>query len=216
MGHRGHDPWRIQAARKRPERSRRWFLDTPLQKDFVVRNEWRFIGDRGLRANIACWPWTWNGKAACCLATSMATAVDHGHRRSSGPRFKPRWDMCSRSRRPVVGKPVDGCRRTDTSMGSGTGLRRRQNTFRANVLRSGFMGSPKTGVFCRGELPLRRLRRVWNVDCAGGACGLADLRHVARTEHVPGAFWRQRGRAIPVPRLCRGCASTSTTCGARW
>ena len=123
------------------------FLDMPLQKDFVVRNEWRFIGDRGMRANIAL------------------SAVDMERQGGMfGDLVAPRWTMNTNIQRAEVQAKVGyvlpgeegrswgsqwslSTHRHNTIWGSE--LRRRPEHVPGQILRSGSWGR-RTGRSLRG------------------------------------------------------------------
>ena len=180
------------------------FLDMPLQKDFVVRNEWRFLGDRGLRANIAL------------------SAVDMerkgGMLGGDGP---PRWTMDTDVQRAEVqakvGYVLPG--EEGRSWGSQWSLSTHQhlhhfgarsyhgvqNTFQGKVLRSGFMGSPNWA-FSTGVSYLYDdfdESGTWTAPAV--PVDVPTYDSLARTESVPGAFlettWSGNPRATVVSGL---------------
>jgi outer membrane cobalamin receptor len=186
------------------DRNNDGFLDMPLQEDFVVRNEWRFIGDRGMRANIAL------------------SAVDMDREGGMiGDVATPRWTMDTDVQRAEmqakVGYVLPG--KEGRSWGSQWSLSTHrqqhqfgvrtydgiQNTFRGKILRSGFMGSPDWA-FSVGMSYLYD-----DFDESGSWTALAVPEDVpttdslARTESVPGAFlettWSGHPRATVVSGL---------------
>ena len=179
------------------DRNQDLFLDMPLQKDFVVRNEWRFVGDRGLRAEFAL--------------SGVDMNRDGGIVGEEGIAASP-WAASTEIQRAEVNAKVGYVLpgQEGRSWGSqwsasthrhwhGFGNRHyegQQNTFRANVLRIGFLGSENrqfsAGVsylyddFLESGRGMRRRRKPMQRTprgCAPSTC--------------LGPFWRPRGRAIP-------------------
>ena len=180
------------------------FMDTPLRKDGVVRNEWRFIGDRGLRANISVMgvdmereggilpgdivatPWV----AATEIQRAEVNAkVGYVLPGQEGRSWGSQWTASTHRHWHRFGnRYYDG----------------QQNTFRANVLRSGFLGSVdrqfSAGVSYLYDDFLER--GTWG---AAPTEEEANPEEWARTEHVPGAFlettWTGHPRGMVVAGL---------------
>ena len=180
------------------------FLDMPLQKDFVVRNEWRFIGDRGMRANIAL---VRRGHGAGRRHVwGLGPRAGPWTRTSNVPRSKPRWGMCFRARKGGRGAASGRCRRTDTSTTFGVrnydGV---QNTFRGKILRSGFMGSPDWAFSAGVSYLYDDFDESGTWTAPAVPVDLPTYDSLARTESVPGAFlettWSGNPRATVVSGL---------------
>ena len=186
------------------DRNQDGFLDTPLRQDGVVRNEWRFIGDRGLRANISV----------------MGVDMERDGGMVPGDIVATPWVATTEIQRAEVNAKVGyvlpgqdgrswGSQWTASTHRHWHGFGNRsydgqQNTFRANVLRSGFLGSEdrqfSAGVSYLYDDFLER--GTWGaapteVECEPGVW--------ARTEHVPGAFlettWTGNPRGMVVAGL---------------
>ena len=180
------------------------FMDTPLRKDGVVRNEWRFIGDRGLRANISVMGVDMRREGGMVLGDIVATP----------------WVAATDIQRAEVNAKVGyvlpgqegrswGSQWTASTHRHWHGFGNRyydgqQNTFRANVLRSGFLGSQdrqfSAGVSYFYDDFLER--GTWG---AAPTEVDANPEEWARTEHVPGAFlettWTGHPRGMVVAGL---------------
>ena len=180
------------------------FMDTPLRKDGVVRNEWRFIGDRGLRANISV----------------MGVDMEREGGMVPGDIVATPWVATTEIQRAEVNAKVGyvlpgqegrswGSQWTASTHRHWHGFGNRyydgqQNTFRANVLRSGFLGSEdrqfSAGVSYFYDDFLER--GTWG---AAPTEVDANPEEWARTEHVPGAFlettWTGHPRGMVVAGL---------------
>ena len=90
--------------KKENDRNQDLFLDMPLQEDFVVRNEWRFVGDRGLRAEFALSGVDMNRDGG--IAGEEALRLHRGPpaQKFSAPKSTPRWAMCCPGRQAVRGE----------------------------------------------------------------------------------------------------------------
>ena len=184
------------------DRNQDLFLDMPLQKDFVVRNEWRFVGDRGLRAEFAL--------------SGVDMNRDGGIVGEEGIAASP-WAASTEIQRAEVNAKVGyvlpgqegrswGSQWTASTHRHWHGFGNRhyegqQNTFRANVLRVGFLGS-ENRQFSAGVSYLYDdflESGTWNASPT--ATNAADTTWM-RTEHVPGAFlettWTGNPRAMVV------------------
>ena len=111
---------------------------TCRRKRTVVRNEWRFVGDRGWRANLGLTGVDMEREGGMVSEDIVATpwVAELAHR----VEVNAKWVMCCQVR-VVLGESMDG---VDPQHWLGFGNRHydgQQNTFRANVLRSGFLGS---------------------------------------------------------------------------
>ena len=180
------------------------FMDTPLRKDGVVRNEWRFIGDRGLRANISV----------------MGVDMEREGGMVPGDIVAIPWVATTEIQRAEVNAKVGyvlpgqegrswGSQWTASTHRHWHGFGNRyydgqQNTFRANVLRSGFLGS-EDRQFSAGVSYLYDdffERGTWG---AAPTEEEANPEEWARTEHVPGAFlettWTGNPRGMVVAGL---------------
>ena len=180
------------------------FLDTPLRKDGVVRNEWRFVGDRGLRADIAllgvdmereggmvpndivATPWVARTEIQRAEVNAKVGYVLPGQ---EGRSWGSQWTASTHRHWHGFGnRTYDG----------------QQNTFRANVLRSGFLGSEdrqfSAGVSYLYDDFLES--GTWNASPS--ETNATDTTW-ARTEHVPGAFlettWNGNPRGMVVAGL---------------
>lgn len=180
------------------------FMDTPLRKDGVVRNEWRFIGDRGLRANISVMgvdmerkggmvpidfvaiPWVATTEIQRAEVNAKVGYVLPGQ---EGRSWGSQWTASTHRHWHGFGnRYYDG----------------QQTTFRANVLRSGFLGSEdrqfSAGVSYLYDDFLER--GTWG---AAPTEVEANPEEWARTEHVPGAFlettWTGNPRGMVVAGL---------------
>ena len=180
------------------------FLDTPLRKDGVVRNEWRFVGDRGLRADIAllgvdmereggmvpndivATPWVARTEVQRAEVNAKVGYVLPGQ---EGRSWGSQWTASTHRHWHGFGnRTYDG----------------QQNTFRANVLRSGFLGSEdrqfSAGVSYLYDDFLES--GTWNASPS--ETNATDTTW-ARTEHVPGAFlettWNGNPRGMVVAGL---------------
>ena len=180
------------------------FLDAPLQKDGVFRNEWRFVGDRGLRAefvllavdmereggmvpgDIVATPWVANTEIQRAEVNAKVGYVLPGQ---EGRSWGSQWPASTHRHWHGFGNRFyDG----------------QQNTFRANVLRSGFLGSEdrqfSAGVSYLYDDFLER--GTWG---AASTDLSATPEEWARTEHVPGAFlettWTGNPRGTVVAGL---------------
>ena len=180
------------------------FLDTPLRKDGVFRNEWRFVGDRGLRAefvllgvdmerkggmvpgDIVAPPWVANTEIQRAEVNAKVGYVLPGQ---EGRSWGSQWTASTHRHWHGIGnRSYEG----------------QQNTFRANVLRSGFLGS-ENRQFSAGVSYLYDdflESGTWNASPT--ATNAADTTWM-RTEHVPGAFlettWTGNPRASVVAGL---------------
>ena len=180
------------------------FMDTPLRKDGVVRNEWRFIGDRGLRANISV----------------MGVDMEREGGMVPGDIVATPWVATTEIQRAEVNAKVGyvlpgqegrswGSQWTASTHRHWHGFGNRyydgqQNTFRANVLRSGFLGS-EDRQFSAG------VSYLYDDFLERGTWGAAPTEvdanpeEWARTEHVPGAFlettWTGHPRGMVVAGL---------------
>ena len=180
------------------------FMDTPLRKDGVVQNEWRFIGDRGLRANISVMGVDMRREGGMVLGDIVATP----------------WVATTDIQRAEVNAKVGyvlpgqegrswGSQWTASTHRHWHGFGNRyydgqQNTFRANVLRSGFLGS-EDRQFSAG------VSYLYDDFLERGTWGAAPTEvdanpeEWARTEHVPGAFlettWTGHPRGMVVAGL---------------
>ena len=186
------------------DRNQDGFLDTPLRKDGVVRNEWRFIGDRGLRADIAftgvdmerdggmvpgdivAIPWVATTEIQRAEVNAKVGYVLPGQ---EGRSWGSQWTASTHHHWHGFGnREYDG----------------QQNTFRVNVLRSGFLGSEdrqfSAGVSYLYDDFLER--GTWG---AAPTEVEANPEEWARTEHVPGAFlettWTGNPRGMVVAGL---------------
>ena len=113
-----------------------------------------------------------------------------------------------------MGKPMDGVDPPALAWVWQSLLRGQQNTFRANVLRSGFLGSED----CQFSAGVSYLYDDFLERGTWGADPTRWMRtprngHEQSTCRVP--FWRQPGRGTREERLWRVCGLTNTTCGAR-
>ena len=184
------------------DRNQDLFLDMPLQKDFVVRNEWRFVGDRGLRAEfalsgvdmnrdggivgeegIAASPWAASTEIQRAEVNAKVGYVLPGQ---EGRSWGSQWTASTHHHRHGFGNRH---------------YKGQQNTFRANVLRVGFLGS-ENRQFSAGVSYLYDdflESGTWNASPT--ATNAADTTWM-RTEHVPGAFlettWTGNPRAMVV------------------
>ena len=186
------------------DRNEDGFLDTPLRQDGVVRNEWRFIGDRGLRANISVMGVDMKREGGMVPGDIVATP----------------WVATTEIQRAEVNAKVGyvlpgqegrswGSQWTASTHRHWHGFGNRyydgqQNTFRANVLRSGFLGS-EDRQFSAGVSYLYDdffERGTWG---AAPTEEEANPEEWARTEHVPGAFlettWTGNPRGMVVAGL---------------
>ena len=186
------------------DRNQDGFLDTPLRKDGVVRNEWRFIGDRGLRADIAftgvdmerdggmvpgdivAIPWVATTEIQRAEVNAKVGYVLPGQ---EGRSWGSQWTASTHHHWHGFGnRSYDG----------------QQNTFRVNVLRSGFLGS-EDRQFSAG------VSYLYDDFLERGTWGSAPTEveanpeEWARTEHVPGAFlettWTGNPRGMVVAGL---------------
>ena len=186
------------------DRNQDGFLDTPLRKDGVVRNEWRFIGDRGLRADIAftgvdmerdggmvpgdlvAIPWVATTEIQRAEVNAKVGYVLPGQ---EGRSWGSQWTASTHHHWHGFGnRSYDG----------------QQNTFRVNVLRSGFLGS-ENRQFSAG------VSYLYDDFLERGTWGSAPTEveanpeEWARTEHVPGAFlettWTGNPRGMVVAGL---------------
>ena len=177
------------------------FLDTPLKKDGVVRNEWRFIGDRGLRADIAF---------------VGAEMVREGGMTGENPLWTASTNIRRAEVNAKIGYVLPG--KEGRSWGSQwTASNHRhiqrfgnrdydgeQKTFKANVLRSGFLGSEDVE-FSAG------VSYLYDDFLERGTWGATPMESspssdtLMRTEHVPGAFlettWKGNDRGMVVAGL---------------
>ncbi|MDA0946697.1 MAG: TonB-dependent receptor, partial [Bacteroidetes bacterium] len=186
------------------DRNQDGFLDTPLRQDGVVRNEWRFIGDRGMRANISVMGVDMERKGGMVPGDIVATP----------------WVATTEIQRAEVNAKVGyvlpgqegrswGSQWTASTHRHWHGFGNRyydgqQNTFRANVLRSGFLGS-EDRQFSAG------VSYLYDDFLERGTWGAAPIEveanpeKWARTEHVPGAFlettWTGHPRGMVVAGL---------------
>ena len=180
------------------------FLDTPLRKDGVFRNEWRFVGDRGLRAEFVL----------------LAVDMEREGGMVPGDIVATPWVASTEIQRAEVNAKVGyvlpgqegrswGSQWTASTHRHWHGFGNRfyegqQNTFRANVLRSGFLGSEdrqfSAGVSYLYDDFLES--GTWNASPT--ETNAADTTWM-RTEHVPGAFlettWTGNPRASVVAGL---------------
>ena len=190
---------------KENDRNQDLFLDMPTQEDFVVRNEWRFVGDRGLRAEIVLF--------GVDMKRDGGMMGDEDVVASS-------WVASTEIQRAEVNAKVGyvlpglegrswGSQWTASTHRHWHGFGNRfydgqQNTFRANVLRSGFLGSEdrqfSAGVSYLYDDFLER--GTWG---AASTDLSATPEEWARTEHVPGAFlettWTGNPRGTVVAGL---------------
>ena len=186
------------------DRNQDGFLDTPLRQDAVVRNEWRFIGDRGLRANISV----------------MGVDMEREGGMVPGDIVATPWVAITEIQRAEVNAKVGyvlpgqegrswGSQWTASTHRHWHGFGNRsydgtQNTFRAKVLRSGFLGS-EDREFSAGVSYL--YDDFLEVGTWGAAPSdlTANPEVWARTEHVPGAFlettWTGNPRGMVVAGL---------------
>ena len=186
------------------DRNQDGFLDTPLRQDGVVRNEWRFIGDRGMRANISV----------------MGVDMEREGGMVPGDIVATPWVATTEIQRAEVNAKVGyvlpgqegrswGSQWTASTHRHWHGFGNRyydgqQNTFRANVLRSGFLGS-EDRQFSAG------VSYLYDDFLERGTWGAAPIEveanpeKWARTEHVPGAFlettWTGHPRGMVVAGL---------------
>ena len=190
---------------KENDRNQDLFLDMPLQEDFVVRNEWRFVGDRGLRAEFALSGVDMNRDGGIVGEGGMATSP---------------WAASTEIQRAEVNAKVGYVLPGQEGRSWGSqwtasthrhwhefGNRHyegQQNTFRANVLRGGFLGS-ENRQFSAGVSYLYddfMERGTWG---AAPTDANANPEVWARTEHVPGAFlettWTGHPRGMVVAGL---------------
>ena len=184
------------------DRNQDLFLDMPLQKDFVVRNEWRFVGDRGLRAEfalsgvdmnrdggivgeegIAASPWAASTEIQRAEVNAKLGYVLPGQ---EGRSWGSQWTASTHHHRHVFGNRH---------------YKGQQNTFRANVLRVGFLGS-ENRQFSAGVSYLYDdflESGTWNASPTEINAAYTTWM---RTEHVPGAFlettWTGNPRAMVV------------------
>ncbi len=186
------------------DRNHDGFLDMPLQEDFVVRNEWRFIGDRGLRANIAM------------------SAVDMQREGGMlGGDVPPRWTMDTDVQRAEVQAKVGYVLPGEEGRSWGSqwslsthrhqhhfGVRTYdgvQNTFRGKVLRSGFMGSPDWAFSAGVSYLYDDFDESGTWTAPAVPVDVPTYDSLARTESVPGAFlettWSGNPRATVVSGL---------------
>ena len=186
------------------DRNQDGFLDTPLRQDGVVRNEWRFIGDRGMRANISV----------------MGVDMEREGGMVPGDIVATPWVATTEIQRAEVNAKVGyvlpgqegrswGSQWTASTHRHWHGFGNRyydgqQNTFRANVLRSGVLGS-EDRQFSAGVSYLYDdffERGTWG---AAPTEEEANPEEWARTEHVPGAFlettWTGNPRGMVVAGL---------------
>ncbi len=190
---------------KENDRNQDLFLDMPTQEDFVVRNEWRFVGDRGLRAEIVLFgvdmkrdggmigdgdfiasPWVANTEIQRAEVNAKVGYVLPG---LEGRSWGSQW-MASTHRHwhGFGNRFYDG----------------QQNTFRGNVLRSGFLGS-ENRQFSAGVSYLYDDFLELGTWGAASTDLSATPEQWARTEHVPGAFlettWTGNPRGTVVAGL---------------
>ena len=190
---------------KENDRNQDLFLDMPLQEDFVVRNEWRFVGDRGLRAEFALSGVDMNRDGGIAGEGGIAAS---------------QWAASTEIQRAQVNAKVGyvlpgtagrswGSQWTASTHRHWHGFGNRhykgeQNTFRANILRVGFLGSENrqysAGVSYLYDDFLES--GTWN---ASPTETNADDTTWIRTEHVPGVFlettWTGNPRASVVAGL---------------
>ena len=185
------------------DRNNDGFMDTPLRKDGVVRNEWRFVGDRGLRADVALMgvdmerdagmfgdivapPWTASTKIQRAEINAKVGYVLPGQ---EGRSWGSQWTASTHHHWHGFGsREYDG----------------QQNTFRVNVLRSGFLGS-EDRQFSAG------VSYLYDDFLERGTWGESPTEvnptpeTWMRTEHVPGAFlettWTGNPRGMVVAGL---------------
>jgi len=180
------------------------FLDMPVQRDFVVRNEWRFLGDRGLRANITL--------------SAVDTEREGGMLRGDAP---PRWTMDNDVQRAKVQAKVGYVLPGEEGRSWGSqwslsthrhlhhfGVRSYdgvQNTFRGKVLRSGFMGSPDWAFSAGVSYLYDDFDESGTWTAPAVPVDLPTDDSLARTESVLGAFlettWSGNQRATVVSGL---------------
>ena len=180
------------------------FLDTPLRKDGVFRNEWRFVGDRGLRAefvllgvdmerdggmvpvDLVAPPWVATTQIQRAEVNAKVGYVLPGQ---EGRSWGSQWTASTHHHLHGFGnRNYDG----------------QQNTFRANVLRSGFLGS-EGRQFSAGVSYLYDdfyEFGTWSEDPLEVA---GTPEEWTRTEHVPGVFlettWTGNPRGMVVGGL---------------
>ena len=93
---------------KENDRNQDLFLDMPLQEDFVVRNEWRFVGDRGLRAEFALSGVDMNRDGGIAGEGGIAASQWAASTEIQRAQVDAKVGYVLPDGRPFVGKPVDG------------------------------------------------------------------------------------------------------------
>ena len=186
------------------DRNQDGFLDTPLRQDGVVRNEWRFIGDRGMRANISVMgvdmereggmvpgdivatPWVATTEIQRAEVNAKLGYVLPGQ---EGRSWGSQWTVSTHRHWHGFGnRYYDG----------------QQNTFRANVLRSGLLGSEDRQFSAGVSYLYDDFLESGTWTTLPTDLNATDTTWV-RTEHVPGAFlettWTGNPRGMVVAGL---------------
>ena len=177
------------------------FLDTPLQKDGVVRNEWHFVGDRGWRANVSLNAVDMEREAGMMgkaprwtMATNMERVemnakVGHVLPGKEGRSWGSQWTVATHRHQHSFGnRSYDGA----------------QKTFQGKVLRSGSLGTegPDFSAGVSYLLDDYFESGSWSWSQPALSPDVARMDTLSRTEHVPGAFlettWSQNPRATVV------------------
>jgi outer membrane receptor for ferrienterochelin and colicins len=186
------------------DRNQDGFLDTPLRKDGVVRNEWRFVGDRGLRADIALTGVDMKREGGMVPNDTVATPwVARTEIQRAEVNAKVGYVLPGQEGRSWGSQWTASTHRHWHGFGNRT-YDGQQNTFRVNVLRSGFLGS-EDRQFSAG------VSYLYDDFLERGTWGESPTEANptpetwARTEHVPGAFlettWTGNPRGMVVAGL---------------
>ncbi len=178
------------------------FLDMPLRKDAVVRNEWHFVGDRGWRANVSLNAVDMERDGGMMGETprwSMITDVERAELNAKvgnvlpgkpGRSWGSQWTVATHRHRHSFGdRSYDGA----------------QKTFQGKVLRMGSLGTdgPDFSAGVSYLLDDYFESGSWSQPAIPSDGASTDT--LSRTEHVPGAFlettWSQNPRATVVAGL---------------
>ena len=179
------------------------FLDAPLKKDVVIRNEWRFVGDRGWRGEFALMGVDMEREAGMFGASPLWKATTQIERIEAhakvgyvlpgkeGRSWGSQWSATSHEHRHEFGN------RTYHGV---------QNTFRGSILRMGFIGTESLK-YSAGVSYLYDdydEQGTW-ASPASALPGAVDPDTLRRTEHVPGAYlettWNGNPRSSVVAGL---------------
>ena len=180
------------------------FLDTPLRKDAVVRNEWHFVGDRGWRANVSLNAVDMERDGGMlgetprwAMATDLERAevnakVGHVLPGNAGRSWGSQWTVATHRHRHSFGnRSYDGV----------------QKTFQGKMLRTGSLwaAGPDFSAGVSYLLDDYFESGSWSWSQPALSPDVAEMDTLSRTEHVPGAFlettWSQNPRATVVAGL---------------